>query len=97
MSISFGECLLLNLFVAFFLATFAFSQACEYNIIWDRDFCNETEPNRLQTSILPPNNVDSLCEFEMGSVVSLEHLNGQLTENLYQVQTKGEFADCNAI
>ena len=87
---------ILKLFIGAFAVTFAFSQTCEYKIIWDRDFCNETDSDRLQNSILPPSDVNNFCEFEMGSVLNLEHLNGDLYENLFQVEREVEFATCDA-
>ena len=71
-------------------------RACEYSIIWDRDFCNSTEQDRLENSILPPNILDPICEFETGSNITLEHLNSGIYENLYRVYDKYDFSICSA-
>ena len=70
--------------------------ACEYNIIWDRDFCNTTDHGRLKNSILPPTILDPVCEFEIGSNITLEHNNTEIYENLYRVNDRNDVSICSA-
>ena len=70
--------------------------SCDYNIIWDRDFCNTTDHGRLESSILPPNILNSVCEFEIGSNITLDHTNRDIYENLYRVYNRYDFSNCSA-
>ena len=86
---------LFNVFIAIVVAL-PISESCGNYLIWDRDYCQETSGSRLYDSILPPNSVDRPCEFEFDSNITLVHLNGDVYENLYRVNTSLEMSECDA-
>ena len=76
--------------------SFPNAHSCDYNIIWDRDFCSTTDQGRLENSTLPPNVLEPVCEFEIGSDVTLRHVNTKLYENLFRVNDENDFKECSA-
>ncbi|KAI6649610.1 hypothetical protein LOD99_6614 [Oopsacas minuta] len=86
-----------NILIIVIIFAIPTAKSCGYNIIWDRDFCEDTAENRLSTSFLPPNSLDQLCEFEIGSNITLEHLNRNNYENLFRVRDRDDLISCSSI
>ena len=86
---------IISIFLGIFI-TLPISQSCGNFIIWDRDFCKATSSDRLFDSILPPNNTNDACEFELGSNITLDHLTTDKYENLFRVSNSAELSKCDA-
>ena len=67
--------------------------ACERDVIWQSDFCLQSN-SLVNNTILPP--IDSSCQFYIGDRLTLINTNTNLYENFYQVSTMDEMLACNA-
>ena len=68
-------------------------KACDRDVIWQSDFCLQTD-YLVNNTILPP--IDSSCQFYIGDRLTLINTNTDLYENFYQVSTMDEMLTCDA-